>query len=161
MLLEKKEEWEQLLGYHNNIIYHGTDPQDVIRSYMTKGRILDEYMERAMKAHQHYVRSLQIDPNQPAALLRLGELALRREDWYEAQGYAQRGLQLVSQPGKLRGELLLTWAAAKKGSGDGKGAEAAVVDARASNPELNELLGDVPLDDLNSLREGIRNRLPI
>ena len=154
-LLETDEQWEQLLTVHNNIIYHGTDPQDVIQSYMTKGRILDTALDRAAKAAQHYVRSLQIDPNQPIALLRLAELALRREEWYEAGGYAQRGLQLVSESGLLKAELLISWAAAKLGSGDEAGAQAALVDAKVCNPALKGELDGIGLSPCDGLKHRV------
>ena len=158
-LLKLDEDWEQLLNIHNNIIYHGTDPADVIESYMLKGQILDQALDRPKKAAQHYVRSLQIDPNQPGALLRLAELALRRQDWYEAGGYAQRGLQLVPGAGPMRADLLLSWAIAKMGTGDEAGAQAAVVDARACHPPLNEAFGEEPLKDLEGLSASIRSRI--
>ena len=159
-VLEVRKDWQNLLNIYNNIIYHATNPQDAINAYMTKGRILDEEMGRPDKAVQHYERSLAFDANQPVALLRLSELALRREAWHEANGLAQRGLALENEPGPLRADLLLCWAVGKAGAGDSDGAEAAVVEARASNPELSESLGESPLSDLAVLLAGLRERLP-
>ncbi|MFT7519287.1 MAG: tetratricopeptide (TPR) repeat protein, partial [Kiritimatiellia bacterium] len=157
-VLEDRESWQQLLNVYNNIIYHAPDSSDVTLAYLTKGRILDEHMGRPDKAAQHYERSLAYDANQPDALLRLAELAMRRDDWSEAGGLAQRGLQLATAPGARRSDLLLCWAAAKRATGDGERARAALIEARASNPEI--ALDDGVLDDLSALRESIRSRLP-
>ncbi|HMV69295.1 MAG TPA: hypothetical protein PKA64_20805, partial [Myxococcota bacterium] len=90
-ILEERRDWNALLTIYNSIIYHATLPSDVIDAYMTKGRILDEELDRQDKAVQHYERSLAFEARQPVACLRLAELALRREAWEDAAGYAARG----------------------------------------------------------------------
>ena len=150
--------WSALLNVYNNIIYHAPEPADVTAAYLTKGRILDEQMGRADKAAQHYERSLAYDANQPDALLRLAELALRRSDWAEAVGLAQRGTKLVGKTGPMKADLLLCIAIARHGQEDTKKAKKAVTDAKKAHGELE--LPDEPLADVEALREGIRARLP-
>src|SRR5690606_23939353 len=103
----------------------------VIDAYLVKGRVLDEKMARPDKAAQHYERCLATDPNQPEALLRLAELALRRQDLAQAGGFAQRGLELVTlADDRRRAPLLLCRAAARRGSGDDGAAKADLEEAR-------------------------------
>ena len=156
-LLEDKEDWGSLLNIYNNIIYHATSPDDVILAYMTKGRILDSKMGRPDKAAQHYERSLAFDANQPLALLRLAELSMRRSEWSEVGGLAQKGLQLVSEASDVRAELLLCWAAARKASGDEEGANAALTEARAN--ASRDIAEDV-LAELEAFRVALLERLP-
>ena len=140
LIYEDRGHWNDLLSAYNNIIYYATIPSEVVDAYMTKGRILDGQMERPDKAAAHYERCLVVDANQPEALLRLAELAMRRGEAGEAGGLAQRGLQLATEPSELRASLLLAWAAAKHASGDTGGADAALIEAQACDPELVSVL---------------------
>ncbi|RME26228.1 MAG: hypothetical protein D6798_07140, partial [Deltaproteobacteria bacterium] len=93
-VLFARNDWNNLLNVYNNIIYHAVEPDDVVDAYLTKGYILDAKMNLPDKAAQHYEKSLAFNPAQPVGLLRLAELALRRQDWPEAASLADRGLAL-------------------------------------------------------------------
>lgn len=159
-ILEERLDWSSLLAAYNNIIYYATRPEDVIDAYMNKGRILDQHMQRPDKAAQHYERSLAFDANQPQAVLRLAELAMRRKDYMEAGQLAQRGLHLAGEPGPLRAELLLVVASARKFAADNKVAQQSLSECFKCNPALRDELGDDPLADLEKVRAGLHSRLP-
>ncbi|TVQ90057.1 MAG: hypothetical protein EA397_13965 [Deltaproteobacteria bacterium] len=158
LLHEDHQEWTQLLDIYNGVIGHATEPSDVTAAYLTKGRILDDQMGRADKAAQHYERSLAYDANQPQVLLRLAELAWRRNDWDETAAQAQRGLDLIFNPSPLRADLWLCLAAARHGLGQRARAHQALDRARSDAPDLD--LGEQPLVDLEALRVRVRSRLP-
>ncbi|NCG19107.1 MAG: tetratricopeptide repeat protein, partial [Rhodobacterales bacterium] len=131
VVLEDREDWSNLLNVFNNIIFHATVPEDVIQAYMTKGRILDEQMSLPLKAAQHYQRSLDFDAKQPAAYMRLAELAMRRDAYDEALVSAERGLSLDAD--SLEGHkalLALCGAAGLKAAGRSEEADAQIVTAR-------------------------------
>ncbi|HZO08009.1 MAG TPA: tetratricopeptide repeat protein, partial [Myxococcota bacterium] len=157
LVLEDKQDWSNLLSVYNNIIYHATLPTDVIDAYMTKGRILDMHMQRQDKAAQHYQRSLDFDPAQPQAWLRLAELAARREDWPEAGDLADKGLDLpeaIVDP--FRARLLLLRAAAWQGTGHPERAEDFLSRAAARDPAVVQELGAAPLGNLDQVRVRLR-----
>ncbi|MEN0068183.1 MAG: tetratricopeptide repeat protein [Myxococcota bacterium] len=161
LVLEDRADWSNLLNVYNNIIYHASVPEDVVDAYMTKGRILDVQLDRQDKAAQHYQRSLDFDPNQPVALLRLAELAMRRNAYREAGDLAEKALQLdadLVQP--HRAPLLLVRAAAWQSVGRTKEAERCLREARVLDSGLVRNLGDEPLADLNGLREAVYGYLP-
>lgn len=117
-VLEDREDWNNVLNIYNNVIYHATVPQDVIDAYMAKGRILDTRMQRPDKAAQHYERTLEFDPDQPFAHLRLAELALRQEAWADAARHARSGLVLRGERADAaRPGLLLCGVAAHRALG--------------------------------------------
>ncbi len=158
-ILEDRRDWNTLLNVYNNIIYHATLPDDVVYAYMTKGRILDEELDRPDKAMQHYERSLAFDANQPVALLRLAELGLRAGDWHGVRELSHRGLELLGDGGgPVRAVLLLCRAIAHMALGKDAIAQTdlrAAVDAGApvqGGPEL--------LADLDGLRNTVREHLP-
>jgi tetratricopeptide (TPR) repeat protein len=159
-------EWSPLLVTYNNIIYYTQTPADVIDAYLRKGYILDTKMnlpprepgmvpEGAARAAQHYEKSLAFDPAQPEALLRLAELALRREDWAEAGSYADRGLAVESAP-IVRACLLLARAVASQGTGDVGVAEHALAEIREHDAGLAAQVGATPVTDIATL-SGILN----
>ena len=161
LVLEDREDWSNLLNVYNNIIYHATRPEDVIDAYMTKGRVLDDQMQRQDKAAQHYQRSLDFDPAQPHAFLRLAELAMRRDAYQEAGELADRALALdedLVDPWRAR--LLLVRAAAWHDGGRGPEAERCLRDARMRDAALAARLGDQPLTDLEGLRRTLKESLP-
>lgn len=161
LILEDRQDWSNLLNVYNNVIYHATVPEDVVDAYMTKGRILDDQMQRQDKAAQHYQRTLDLDPNQPAAYLRLAELAMRRDAYAEAGDLSERGLQLdadVVHP--MRALLLVVRGAAWQDAGRTSEAERCLREARMLDPQLVSAIGDVPLQDLERLRRVIKDRLP-
>lgn len=157
-ILEERGDWNTLLNYYNNIIFHATRHEDVIDGYLTKGRILDERLGRPDKAAQHYERALAVDAHQPVALLRLAELALRRSDWAEAGGFVQRGLQVATGPTEVRALLLLGWSAARRAGGDDSSSKAALIEASAILPGLIQELGAHPTAE--SMNAALRARLP-
>jgi tetratricopeptide (TPR) repeat protein len=161
LILEDRKDWSNLLNVYNNVIYHATVPEDVVDAYMTKGRILDDQMQRQDKAAQHYQRTLDLDPNQPAAYLRLAELAMRRDAFGEAGELAERALQLDSDRVQaLRPLLLVLRAAAWHSAGRTPEAERCLRESRMLDPELMKALGDLPLQDLERMRRVIKERLP-
>jgi protein O-GlcNAc transferase len=161
LILEDRGDWSNLLNVYNNIIYHATVPEDVIDAYMTKGRILDDQMQRDDKAAQHYQRSLDFDPNQPTAHLRLAELAMRRDAYKEAGDLADKALQLDADlVQKLRPLLLVVRSAAWQDAGRGPEADRCLREARMLDSSLIASLGDNPLQDLERMRRAVKERLP-
>lgn len=158
LLLEDRQDWSNLLNIYNNIIYHATVADDVIDAYMTKGRVLDDFMSRPDKAAQHYQRSLDFKPDQPIALLRLAELAMRRDAYQEAGDLAAKGAKLKDADAGTAALLKLCQAAAKKDAhkdGEAVTLMAEGVQTGALNPVPEGLL-----DDLEALRQFIKDRLP-
>jgi tetratricopeptide (TPR) repeat protein len=159
-ILEERRDWNALLTVYNSIIYHATLPADVIEAYMTKGRILDEQLDRQDKAVQHYERSLAFEARQPGACLRLAELALRREAWEDAAAYAARGLDVALDQPEVIADLHLARALALHAMDDVGGAEAALGSARDAWPAHRDLVGAAPLRDPVATRAALRARLP-
>ena len=75
-------------------------------------------MNLADKAAQHYEKSLTFDPGQLQALLRLGELAVRREDFASAASLAERGLAVEAEDSATKAKLRLVKAVAAQATGD-------------------------------------------
>jgi tetratricopeptide (TPR) repeat protein len=117
-VLFARSDWNNLLNVYNNIIYHAQEPGEVVEAYLTKGYVLDAKLGLPAKAAQHYEKSLDFDPAQPAAYLRLAELALRKQDWPEAAGLADRGLSLEIEEARLLSGLHLVKAIAHQACGD-------------------------------------------
>ncbi|MEQ1503897.1 MAG: tetratricopeptide repeat protein [Myxococcota bacterium] len=161
LILEDRQDWSNLLNVYNNVIYHATVPEDVVDAYMTKGRILDDQMQRQDKAAQHYQRTLDLDPNQPVAHLRLAELAMRRGAFKEAGELADRALGLDADlVQSMRPLLLVIRAAAWHDAGRTPEAERCLREARMIDASLVGQLGESPLQDLERLRSVIQERLP-
>ncbi len=152
-------QWNNLLNIYNNIIYHARAPEDVIDAYLTKGHVLDARMGLPEKAAQHYQKILSFDPDQPAALLRLGELALRRQDWIDAATLAGRGLGGHGLTPEDEGLLRLVRAIALVSVGDQDAAGEEYDKAREGDVALAEALGDATVEDPDKLHEALRTRL--
>ncbi|MBW1876782.1 MAG: tetratricopeptide repeat protein [Deltaproteobacteria bacterium] len=160
LIFEDRQDWDSCMRSYNNIIYHATERTHVIDAYMSKGRLLDDQLGRRDKAAEHYQRSLDVEPSQPKALLRLAELALRDENWAEAEAYAHRGLKFAMGTGPVRADLLLCWAVARKHRSDTEAAKSALSEAASAHPPLAEILGEDPWADVEAIQRGIRERLP-
>ena len=93
-LLYEQGDWNNLLTTYNSVIYHAKDRDAFIDAYHMKGFVLDTHMSLPDKAGQHYEKSLSFDATNPIALLRLGELALRKDDWDRAASYSGRALAI-------------------------------------------------------------------
>ena len=142
VLLVRKD-WNNLLNVYNNIIYHAQEPGEVVDAYLTKGFVLDARMGLPDKAAQHYRKSLNFDPNQPKALLRLAELSLRQQDWPEANNLAEQGISLSFEDPTIRGGLHLVQYVAHAQAGNSPTAAAAYSRALELDPTLNDRLGPV------------------
>ena len=153
------EDWNNLLNIFNNIIYHTQDPADVIDAYLNKGFVLDARLGLPEKAAQHYEKSLAFDPGQPQALLRLAELALRRQDWPEAASLADRGLGIEVEAPLVRAFLLLVRSIAYQACGDGRAALEGYTSAMAADPGVSEALGGTNIEDYEKVHELLRSRL--
>ncbi|MFN7145393.1 MAG: tetratricopeptide repeat protein, partial [Myxococcota bacterium] len=153
------EDWNNLLNIFNNIIYHTQDPGDVIDAYLNKGFVLDARLGLPDKAAQHYEKSLAFDPGQPQALLRLAELALRRQDWPEAASLAERGLAIQDETPLLRSFLLLIRSIAYQACGDARAASDGYKSALVVDPTLTNTLGGATIDDYEKVHEILRSRL--
>ncbi|HHO50963.1 MAG TPA: hypothetical protein ENK18_08850 [Deltaproteobacteria bacterium] len=161
LVLEDRSDWSNLLNVYNNIIYHATVPDDVIDAYMTKGRILDLHMQRQDKAAQHYQRSLDFDPQQPVAYLRLAELALRQDAHREAGELAEKALQLDADlVQEHRPLLLLIRASAWQSAGRTTEAERCLREASVLDRRMGAALPDDPLSDPEILKGVIAERVP-
>lgn len=159
LLLEDREDWSNLLNIYNNIIYHATIAEDVIDAYMTKGRVLDDHMSRPDKAAQHYQRSLDFKADQPGALLRLAELAMRRDAYQEAGELAAKGTKLAAyESAKVRALLLMCEAAARKDAR--RDDEAVTLMASAIQTGGCKDMPNGLLGDLEALRQYIKDQLP-
>jgi tetratricopeptide (TPR) repeat protein len=93
-VLYDKKDWNNLLISYNNIIHHASDREAFVEAYLMKGYVLDVHMTLADKAAQHYEKSLSFDAAHPGALMRLAELALRKDDWDRALSYAKRAISV-------------------------------------------------------------------
>jgi tetratricopeptide (TPR) repeat protein len=157
-VLFARKEWNNLLNVYNNIIYHAQEPAEVVDAYLTKGYVLDARLELPDKAQQHYEKSLAFDPSQPKALVRLAELALRKQDWPEAASLADRGLALdMDDPAALAG-LHLVRAVAHAACSDAEAAGAAFEQAVAADVTLTDKLG-ATLPEWARIHEVLRERL--
>lgn len=156
-VLAHNGEWNTLLTIYNSIIYHATVPADVVDAYMTKGRVLDEKLQRPDKAIQHYDRSIAFDRRQPEAYLRRAELAMRRNNWEEAQDFARRGIEVASGP--ERAPLDFALAAARVALDDMDGGSAALAQGREADADVVDTLGDIadPAAAASSLREWLKS----
>ena len=152
-------QWNNLLNIYNNIIYHARDPEDVIDAYLTKGHVLDARMGLPDKAAQHYQKILSFDPDQPAALLRLGELALRRQDWIDAASLAGRGLGSVGVAPAEEGQLRLVRAIALVSVGDTDAAAEEYEKACTGDVALAEEIGEAGASEPRKLHEALKTRL--
>ena len=154
-VLYDRGEWSNLLNVYNNVIFHAKEPGDVIRSYLTKGYVLDAKMGMADKAAQHFQKTLAFDPGQDEALLRLAELALRRQDWADAASLSDRALALDVSP-ERRARLLLVRAVAEQSVGDADKAESDFAAAFDADVALGESVGEVVVSDAMGLADAMK-----
>ena len=157
MVLEGRQEWSSLLNIYNNIIYHATQPQDVIHAYMTKGRILDEELGRIDKAKQHYQRSLDFEGDQPVAYVKLAELALREGDYATSERLSESGLRLTEGGTSPAREALGVLRAASRALG---GDLDAGIEAMADMGPLPEGVDGPDLAVASSVSNWVRSHLP-
>ena len=132
--------WNSLLTVYNNIIYHAQAQSEVVDAYLTKGWVLDARMNLPEKAAQHYRKCLSLDADQPAARLRLGELALRQSAWAEAGSLATQALSRANANTAQRAHLLLTRAIAELALGDDAAAAADYAQAVEADVTLRDRL---------------------
>lgn len=132
--------WNSLLTVYNNIIYHAQAQSEVVDAYLTKGWVLDARMNLPEKAAQHYRKCLSLDADQPAARLRLGELALRQAAWAEAGSLSTQALSRANASTAQRAHLLLTRAIAELALGDDAAAAADYAEAVATDVTLRDRL---------------------
>ena len=157
-VLFARGEWNNLLNIYNNIIYHAQEPYRVIEAYLAKGFVLDSKMNLPDKAAQHYQKSLDYDPAQPTALLRLAEIALRRRDWNTALGLADRGLGLTLQDAEIRTGLMLVRAASIAGQGQTDVAAGIFSSAAEGDPWVHETLGEA-MPSVDVMARALKERL--
>jgi tetratricopeptide (TPR) repeat protein len=163
-ILFDREDWNSLLNVYNSIIYHAQEPAEVIEAYLVKGFVLDAKMSLPDKAAQHYEKSLAFDPAQPVALLRLAELALRKQDWGQATSLADRalGLTQVERAAAVESNLQLVKLIVGLGTEDGDVVSEAAAAAVAADGSLEaavgaDIGGQEPMHDL--LRERLQAHL--
>ena len=156
-ILFDKEDWNTLLNVYNNIIYNAQEPATAIEAYLVKGFILDAKMSLPDKAAQHYERGLAFDAAQPVALMRLAELALRKQDWAQARSLADRalGLEQVEALDSVQANLYLVRAVTSSANGDEAAVSGAVAAAKSADAALGEQLGaDNSVDAMHDLLRG-------
>ena len=159
LVMTAQEDWNNLLNVYNNIIYHTHEPADVTEAYLAKGLILDLRMTMPEKAGQHYEKSLAFDGAQPLALLRLAELALRRQDWPEAAALGDRGLALEAKRADVTAGLHLARSIACQACGDGEAAKAAWAAAVDADGPFVLSLAVPAVEDHDKLHEALRARI--
>ena len=152
-VLYELKDWNNLLVTYNNIIHHAADREVFIHAYMMKGHVLDAHMTLADKAAQHYEKSLSFDASHPGALLRLAELALRKEDWDRAISYAGRALAVGdSADQKTTGLLNLVQAVGLLKTEKDDDAASAIDAAKQASIEA-------PATDADGIHDYVRGRL--
>ena len=159
LVMAAQGDWSSLLNVYNNVIYHTHEPSDVTAAYLAKAVVLDQHLNMPDKAAQHYEKSLAFEPNQPLAVLRLGELALRRQDWPEAGVQADRGLELHPERGDVRAALQLVRAIACQACGDGDAARESWSAAQLADPALVADLPASGVEDYEKVHEALRARV--
>lgn len=142
---QQSETWRRLLTVYNNIIYHAQTPDEVVRAYLTKGFVLDARLGLPDKARQHYAKSLSFNSDQPEVLLRLAELALRQQDWPEAENLASKGLALDKATNEQRAGLHLARYVAFAACADEQAASTEYAAALATETAFVGQLPDAPV----------------
>jgi tetratricopeptide (TPR) repeat protein len=161
-VLFARADWNNLLNIYNNIIYHAQEPAEVVDAYLAKGYVLDAKMELPDKAAQHFEKSLAFDPGQPNVLLRLAEIAVRRQDWPEAASLSERGLSQHIDDRRIEGGLMLVRAVAQAACGDGAAAKESFTEALRADATLVDAVGTEmgPWPSVASaLKERLQSRL--
>ncbi len=158
-VLFQANDWNNLLNIYNNIIYHTQEPSDVVDAYVAKGFVLDARLHLPDKAAQHFEKGLAFDGNQPTTLLRLAELALRRQDWPEAASISERGLVIAALGTIERGCLLLVKAIAYQACGDADAAAEGWGEACAQHESVADMLAGTTIASPDEAHSRLRERL--
>jgi Tfp pilus assembly protein PilF len=158
-VLYEKKDWNNLLTAYNNIIYHAKEREEFIHAYMMKGFVLDAHMALPDKAGQHYEKSLSFDASNPTALLRLAELALRKDDWDRASSFGGRALAVSKgAPDEVRALLHLVQGIATSQTGNEEGLSAGFAAVSELSADLKGLIEGAE-GDINALQTIVRERL--
>ena len=115
-------------------------------------------MQLPVKAAQHYEKSLAFDAKQAPTLLRLGELALRKQDWPEAVSLADQGLGLEGTISTHSAALHLVKAIALGSCGDQDAADQGVGQAVEIDPSIKDWVNEHK-DDFGQFRNALTSRL--
>ena len=86
----RSEDWNSLLTTYNSIIKYARDPEQVVRAYMTKGDVLESKLNFTDKAVLHFEKVLMYDKENVPAMVRLGQIALRKGDAERGRKYADQ-----------------------------------------------------------------------
>jgi len=158
-VLYAQKDWNNLLNAYNNIIYHAKEKAAFIDAYLMKGFVLDVHMSLADKAGQHYEKSLSFDPSHPVALLRLAELALRKDEWDRALSYASRALSVGGDVSdKVRSQLMSVQAIAYAQTSRPEEGQAALESAQTVGQEF-EGLAEASIAEVTKLHDALRRGL--
>ena len=158
-VLYAQKDWNNLLNTYNNIIYHAKEKVAFIDAYLMKGFVLDVHMSLADKAAQHYEKSLSFDASHPVALLRLAELALRKDDWDRALSYAGRALSVGGEATDVvRGQLMLIQAISYVATDRPEEGQAALESAQTLSPGAKEM-GQAGIGDGAAIHAALRQGL--
>ena len=152
-------EWNSLLNVFNNVIFHARERAEVISAYLAKGYVLDRKLGLPDKAADHYRKSLNFDPDEPRALLLLGELALKKDEWEEAGRLFGQALGAEEIDTATRANLLLALAAAKIGSGDTGSAPDLIDEAKSIDITLSDALAPADPTSASDLIEVLVDRV--
>ena len=156
-VLFDQKDWNNLLNAYNNIIYHAKEKRAFVDAYLMKGFVLDIHMALADKAAQHYEKSLSFDPAHPIALLRLSEIALRKNEWDRALSYASRALSVGADcSDDVRGLLMLAQAVAFLHTDRAEDAQASSESAQTVSKKVKALLSsqDFAADSIHEVLRG-------
>lgn len=156
LVYESQDDFENCWKSYNAVIHNASDRDGVILAYLRKGRVLDEKKERFDKAAEHYERCLEVDPEQPVALIRLSELLLRTDRPEDVASITRRAVSLAQITPAYRASLYVARAVALGRLEDHDAARAAVISAAEYDPALSELSSD---DEV--LVATLRGRLPV
>ncbi|MFH1469357.1 MAG: hypothetical protein ABIO70_33540 [Pseudomonadota bacterium] len=152
-------EWSALLNVYNNVIFHARERAEVIGAYLAKGYVLDRKHNLPEKAADHYRKSLNFDPDEPHALLLLGELTLRRKDWGEAARLFEQALATPPAGVALQANLRLALAAARLGAGDQGPVPELLSAAVSMDVTLGDTLATADPTSVSDLIAVLRDRL--
>lgn len=152
-------EWSALLNVYNNVIFHARERAEVIGAYLAKGYVLDRKHNLPEKAADHYRKSLNFDPDEPRALLLLGELILRRGDWGEATRLFEQALATSPTDVLLQANLRLALATARLGAKEPGRVHALLAEAVQIDVTLGDALATADPTNIADLATLLRERL--
>jgi golgin subfamily B member 1 len=152
-------EWNALLNVFNNVIFHARERAEVISAYLAKGYVLDRKLGLPDKAADHYRKSLNFDPDEPRALLLLGEISLHKQEWDEAARLFGQALGAENIGTGTRANLLLALAASKVGAGDTGSAPDLIDEASGIDVTLSDSLAPADPTSASDLIEVLAARI--